>query len=94
MDVCANPTNIDREDCLIEAQEYVPQPSKWDRLENKPSNVTEYDYSEYFCPDGTCPTIIGKRIVYLDGFHISRSYAESLGLSVREDLATKLEEMN
>ncbi|MCG1009952.1 acyltransferase [Salinicoccus sp. ID82-1] len=90
MNVCADPANIEHEECSIVAEEYVPMPSKWDRVENKPSNVTEYDYSEYFCPDDTCPAIIGKRIVYFDGFHMSRSYAESLGPIVREDLVEKL----
>ncbi|MFC3420064.1 acyltransferase family protein [Salinicoccus hispanicus] len=92
MSMCANPRNIDREECSVDAQEYVPQPSKWEGVENKPSNVTEYDYSEYFCPDGSCPAIIGKRIVYFDGFHMSRSYAESLGPIVREDLMDELKD--
>ncbi|WP_373446114.1 acyltransferase family protein [Salinicoccus bachuensis] len=93
MNLCANPKNIDHEECVISAEEYVPQPSKWSKVENKPSNVTEYDYSEYFCPDGSCPAIIGKRIVYFDGFHMSNSYAESLGPFVKEDLVEKLESM-
>ncbi|MCD2136424.1 acyltransferase family protein [Salinicoccus halitifaciens] len=93
MNICANPENVDHEDCVIPAEEYVPQPSKWSRVENKPGNVTEYDYSEYFCPDGSCPAIIGKTIVYFDGFHMSNSYAESMGPIVREDLMEKLESL-
>lgn len=93
MNICANPENVDHEDCVIPAEEYVPQPSKWSRVENKPANVTEYDYSEYFCPDGSCPAIIGKTIVYFDGFHMSNSYAESMGPIVREDLVEKLESL-
>lgn len=93
MNRCADPKHIDDDQCIISAEEYVPQPSKWDRVEDKPSNVTEYDYSEYFCPDGICPAIIGKTIVYFDGFHMSNSYAESLGPILKDDLMAKLEDV-
>ncbi|WP_271399228.1 acyltransferase family protein [Salinicoccus roseus] len=93
MSLCADPRNADNEECMVSADEYVPQPSKWSRVEDKPSNVTEYDYSEYFCPDGSCPAIIGNTIVYFDGFHMSNSYAESMGPIIREDLMEKLESL-
>lgn len=36
------------------------------------------DLSRYFCPDESCPIVIGNVLVYRDGDHITASYATTL----------------
>lgn len=40
--------------------------------------ATVLDLSDYVCPDGTCPAIIGNVAVYLDHDHLSGAYAKTL----------------
>lgn len=41
-------------------------------------SVVMVDLSDFLCPDGACPAVIGNVAVYLDHDHLSRSYAETL----------------
>lgn len=41
-------------------------------------NVATIDLSRYYCPDGTCPAVIGNVSVYIDENHLSLVYTKSL----------------
>ena len=45
------------------------------------------DLTDYLCPDGTCSPVIGNIVVYLDHDHITATYARTLALLLREQLA-------
>jgi peptidoglycan/LPS O-acetylase OafA/YrhL len=53
-----------------------------------PANVILLDLTHLFCPDETCPAVIGNVLVYHDPSHISVSYARTLapflGEAIRE----------
>ena len=48
------------------------------------------DLSDRFCRDGTCPAVIGGVIVYLDGHHLSATYAKTMTPHLFEPLADAL----
>ena len=47
-------------------------------LSSRRSGVTPVDLTEWICPDGMCPAVIGGVVVYLDDNHLTWSYARTL----------------
>lgn len=47
-------------------------------LSSRRSGVTPVDLTEWICPDGMCPAVIGVVVVYLDDNHLTWSYARTL----------------
>jgi peptidoglycan/LPS O-acetylase OafA/YrhL len=41
-------------------------------------NVTNLDFSDYFCPGDTCPAVIGNVITYLDDNHPTKTFMKTL----------------
>lgn len=50
-------------------------------------NMTFVDTADWFCPNGTCPPVIGNVVVYRDYHHISAAYSRSLEPLLWEHLA-------
>lgn len=42
------------------------------------ANVTNLDFSDYFCPGDTCPAVIGNVITYLDDNHPTKAFMKTL----------------
>lgn len=40
--------------------------------------VSFLDFSDVFCPGGTCPSVIGNVVVYKDGNHLTRAFLNTL----------------
>lgn len=40
--------------------------------------VFHIDFSEYFCPEGFCPPVIGNVLMYIDSNHPTKTFIESL----------------
>ncbi|MGN7188996.1 acyltransferase family protein [Microbacterium enclense] len=49
--------------------------------------VSVLDLSQYLCPAGRCPAVIGNVAVYMDDNHLSGTYARSLSPAVQAALA-------
>ncbi|WP_200332397.1 acyltransferase family protein [Leucobacter sp. L43] len=55
------------------------------------ANVATIDLSEYYCPDRTCPAVIGNVNVYTDDNHLSLVYAASLAPVLGQQLLDALD---
>lgn len=80
--------------CQIDKQDVIPEPSKWDRLEDKPNNVHYVDYSEHFCDDEICYPTKGNVIIYFDENHITNTYMKTLTPFVTQDVYEILSEIS
>lgn len=83
----------DAEECSVEREKTLPAVSDWERLEDKPSNVYYYDYSDYICEDDVCRPVVGNIVGYSDSNHMTKSFSESLGSFVREDMIALLNQL-
>ncbi|MDS1270591.1 acyltransferase family protein [Lipingzhangella sp. LS1_29] len=63
--------------CVWDLDELQPEVSPLDEAE-LPPNVATMDLTEYVCPDGQCPAVIGNQLVYYDGDHFTYSFSASL----------------
>ncbi|WP_435202037.1 acyltransferase family protein [Janibacter sp. GS2] len=54
-------------------------------LEETP-DVGYIDLSDYYCPDGTCPAIVGNVVVYRDKSHLSAAYVRTLAAPLSHQL--------
>lgn len=54
--------------------------------EQVPDSVTFIDLTEYVCPDGECPAVIGNVLTYRDSSHITATYAHTLAPVVAEEI--------
>lgn len=80
--------------CQIDKENVIPDPSKWDRLEDKPDNVHYVDYSEHFCDDEVCYPTKGNVIIYFDENHITNTYMKTITPFVAQDLYKILSEIS
>lgn len=88
---CLSESDLSNEECGLSKDKMYPDTPPWDRLEVPPQNVVYRDYTDYFCPDGYCSTIIGNVIVYTDHHHITNTFSTTLGPIIREDVMEILE---
>ncbi|WP_338011653.1 acyltransferase family protein [Streptomonospora alba] len=49
-----------------------------------PANVELIDLTEYVCPDGRCPAVIGNVLVYWDHSHLTATYSRTLAPMLEE----------
>lgn len=63
--------------CVWDLDELQPEVSPLTEVD-LPVNVTSLDLTEYVCPDGRCPAVIGNQLVYYDGDHFTYSFSASL----------------
>lgn len=54
------------------------------KLPDVPGNVALIDMTEYVCPDGQCPAVIGNVLVYRDDAHLTATYARTLAPMLAE----------
>lgn len=81
------------DECSVEREKTLPAVSDWERVKNKPSNVYYYDYSDYICEEDVCRPVIGNIVGYVDSNHMTKSFNETLGPFVREDMMDLLEQL-
>ena len=71
------------------AQKLAPQ-NPADALTGRHGNFVSLDMSDWICPDGTCPSRIGNRWVYMDDNHVTRTYMETLAPILKREIAGAL----
>ncbi|MCC9173125.1 acyltransferase family protein [Arthrobacter sp. zg-Y179] len=54
--------------------------------------LVHLDFSDYLCPDGFCPAVIGNVVVYMDHDHLTRTFVETLAPIVDQRLSSALSE--
>ena len=64
--------------------------SSAEELEVEKSGGQYVDVSDFLCAAGRCPLIIAQRMVYLDQWHVTRTYAEYLAGALGQRLDTKV----
>jgi len=89
---CLNANEMSIEECGVEKSQMYEEPSAWERLDDPPDNVTYKDYTDFLCPEGYCPPIVGNVIVYIDNNHLSVTFTETLGPIIEEDVLDILTE--
>lgn len=53
---------------------------------NQDDAIHSIDMTEYVCPDGSCPAVIGNVAVYSDSSHLSAHYVETLAPYLDEEM--------
>lgn len=51
-----------------------------------PESTEFLDFSDYVCPDGRCPAVIGNVMVYYDDSHMTATYSATLAPIVEEEI--------
>ncbi|WP_368825991.1 acyltransferase family protein [Kocuria cellulosilytica] len=78
MVTCIDQHGPDAERCNPpRAQKLAPQ-NPAEALTARHENFVSIDMSDWICPDGTCPSRIGNRWVYMDDNHMPRDYVVSM----------------
>lgn len=54
--------------------------------EGEVTGIRYLDYTDYFCNEDTCPSIIGNTLVYRDGSHMTRTFSSLLAPVVEPDI--------
>lgn len=49
-------------------------------------DVATLDFSDVYCPEGTCHSVIGNVMVYLDRNHITQTYSRTMLPQIEERL--------
>ena len=49
-------------------------------------DVTSVDFSDLYCPDGVCRSVIGNVMVYLDRNHITQTYSNTMRRQIEDRL--------
>lgn len=65
----------------------LAEESPFDALaEDVPDGVEPIDLTDLYCPDGTCPAVIGNVVVFRDGSHLSSAYVRTLSRALSLEL--------
>lgn len=86
---CIEKAKQDVGQCQRKRSEVLKPGTPLSARELQRENVTYLDLSRYFCPDETCPAVIGNVLVYRDKHHLTTVYAESLTFALEEELLRK-----
>ena len=65
-------------ECRRVRDDVIASPSPIELIDSPPANVHFVDLTDYFCPNGVCPPVIGNVMIYRQGSHITETYARSL----------------
>ncbi|GAB3477391.1 peptidoglycan/LPS O-acetylase OafA/YrhL [Amycolatopsis cihanbeyliensis] len=55
-----------------------------------PSNVSFLDFTDYYCTELACPSLIGNVLVYLDGHHLSATYMSTMSPIIEQQFVSVL----
>ncbi len=64
--------------CATAQDQNFADVSPTDALRESLPGVIFLDFTRYFCPDESCPAVIGNVVVYKDGSHVTRTYMKTL----------------
>lgn len=81
---CVEVSGPDAAECTRERDAVLAAANPSQRL--AAAQVHVIDLTDYLCPDGTCPPVIGNIVVYLDHDHITGAYARTLAMPLRASL--------
>lgn len=73
--------------CSMDREAVYAEVPPTDVYESLFPNMTFVDTSDWFCPNGECPPVIGNIVVYRDHHHISVAYSRTLEEILWEHLA-------
>lgn len=85
--VAENPTNPDV--CSLPYDQVKPNDYQLSAAEGN-ADVHLVRTKEWFCPDNTCPAVIGNVLVYRDQQHLSTLYAQSLAPRIWDEISPLL----
>ena len=83
---CLSENGFESDQCSVDRSETYPEVSAWEKIENPPSNVHYVDYSDYICGEEKCSAVIGNVVAYLDKSHMTKTFSESFGPIVHQDV--------
>lgn len=74
-------------DCGVPRDEALALVDPLPQVAGRVEGAEVVDLTEYFCPEGFCPAVIGNTVVYRDASaHISATYSRSLTPFLEEAL--------
>ncbi|WP_087974062.1 acyltransferase family protein [Oceanobacillus rekensis] len=88
---CVEEHGSDSLECAVEREEILPKEDPWSKLENPPDNVYYVDFTDRFCENQYCKSVVGNVLIYTDSHHITATYSSTLTPFVREALMPVLE---
>ncbi|WP_116248282.1 acyltransferase family protein [Nocardiopsis sp. FIRDI 009] len=71
-------TEKSREECVESAYRTQAEVDPTQKLDYVPDNVTFVDLTEYVCPGGECPAVLGNVMVYSDATHMTQTFSRTL----------------
>ncbi|MDR6413671.1 peptidoglycan/LPS O-acetylase OafA/YrhL [Pseudarthrobacter sulfonivorans] len=78
MPECAQRNGPEAPACNPPLNESLVDPSPLESYRGKVDGLHLMDLSDFICPGGTCPAVVGNVYVYKDDNHLSRTYVESM----------------
>ncbi|WP_104092160.1 acyltransferase family protein [Arthrobacter sp. GMC3] len=75
---CMEESPADYTGCGALRDEIYPEISPTDAVAPSLPGTKFLDFSSFFCPDTSCPAVIGNVIVYKDDNHVTRTFMETL----------------
>lgn len=63
--------------CLLPEADYFPRQSPAETLTDI-DGFTFFDFTDAYCQNGVCPTVIGNVAVYMDRNHVTKAYSETV----------------
>ena len=88
---CVEEHGSDSFECAVEREKILPKDDPWSKLKNPPSNVHYVDFTDQFCGDKYCSSVIGNVLIYTDDNHITATYSKTLAPFVQDELMPVLE---
>jgi hypothetical protein len=67
----------DAADCGIPRADALPRDGIAEAASDTP-NASIIDLTDLYCTPDTCPAVVGSVIVYRDGRHLTRTYADTV----------------
>lgn len=83
---CISENEEGNEECKIKRLEVLPEPSKWEQVKGKPTNVNYVDYSDHYCDEDYCYPTKGNVIIYMDENHFKSTFTKTLTPFLEADL--------
>lgn len=83
---CAQINEHNHQECSAPVEEKLAPANPVDDFPLIYDNFYGVDLTDYYCPNGTCQSVIGNVYLYIDDNHISKAYGTTLAPHMREQL--------
>ena len=74
---CVSVKETELDSCGIDANRTLGPVNPAEGLVNA-DRLIHLDFSDYLCPDGFCPPVVGNVLIYIDNNHLTKTYVASL----------------